>query len=373
MTTAIASPSLTGWSLPSEADISSLAEFPTGNPEAISFFFGRQACSEPSLHRERLLIQQLIKAELKSDAGLLATAVQEAEDNPCVWRACYVGPSSQFQKQFVMPATFPSEDLKKNTFFFLAPLLKAVQSCKPYSVLLVERGHARVFHISGMQVEEEAPPLDDVKFERRSEDNRVGWSKHVDHNLEHSAHAWFVSLSTALESRHSSPASPGIVIGCRADVRSELEPLLTSLESRIVGWIPFPGLQISPAKVLPLARPAIDRYELLRCEQILKPAEESGRQPVTGVCHVLSALESGRVRTLLLGDLKDEYLVECTRCRALQARPRSACYACGSGELVLMPADEACIRSALAHDAEILVYLQTDTNTFDGITASLRY
>ena len=364
--------------LPSTDDIAKLARFRSRKADALSFFYGRQTCIDVSHRCERLTIENLIRDECirtenTGDIGPLLRAVEGIKYNSSVWRASYTSISENFEEQFSIPVPLSSAEAKVGAFLFLAPLLRAIQSSRPYDVLLVERGRSRLFVVSGTQVEEDEPLTNDVRFQRRSEDNRVGWSKHIQHNLEHATQAWFLSVSNALGCRYSIANSGRLVLACRADVLGEIQPVMTPIASRIIGWTPLPGLQITPTEVFLLARPIFERYDLLRCQSVLESVKTDMLPVLTGVSHVLRALESGRVRTLLIGSLSDEHAFGCTACQAMLATSRSTCDACGSTDLVKFPAEEACIRSALAHNAEILVYPQSEMNHFEGIAASLRY
>jgi hypothetical protein len=365
---------------PEPKDLQSLAALLKPDANAVSFCYSLHSFPDRSHHTEAVAIGKLVQDErakftsgavpmtLSNDLdGILAIA-EEIQRTPTRWRALYACAEQNVLNEFDLPAPESAAQLKVAGHFFLEPLVEALQSCRKYRVVLIESGKARLFEVRGTDIEEVAHSLPENDLTQRSEDSRVGWSKHIDRNIEHQERAWFRLLVDELGKL------PGaLIVGCRDDLWGELRPYFAELDNDVMGSFHLPSFEVGADEVLKQARQVFDQYKLERCKKLLHAIEEDHEHGVRGLSEVLNCLAAGRVHTLLIGEMLGQIVAECARCGHVQQQTAVNCASCDSSMLVPIPAVEALIRAALIQKAEILIYPHGETMPFPGVAALLRY
>jgi len=365
---------------PESNDIQGLAAFLQPGANAVTFYYCLHSFPDRSHHTESLAIRKLIKDQFanftldpvpetlrKQLDRILATA-EEIQRTPTRWRALYACAEHDIWSQFDLPAPESTAMLKVASHFFLLPLLEAIQSCREYRVVLIESGKTRLFQVRGTEIREIANSLPRADLTQRSEDSRVGWSRHVDGNLDHKERAWFRLLVDELSTL------PGeLIVGCRDDMWGELRPHFTELDNALIGSFHLQSLDMGADAVLRQARRVFESHEMEQCKTLLHAIEEDHEHGVLGLDAVLSSLEAGRVYQLLLGEMPGQIVAMCGECGHMQQQAGVTCAKCNCSTLVPMPANEAFIRAALTQKARIQVYPKNGSAPFPGFAALMHY
>jgi hypothetical protein len=147
-----------------------------------------------------------------------------------------------------------------------------------------------------------------------------------------------------------------LVIGCREDLWSEVEPqLVQSDKTAVIGRFHPSSFDLSPDEALQVARPIFEQSLQRDYQELARKINDDSSHSAFGMNEVLEGLEEGRVQKLLLGEPSDEEFCECRQCSHLHAGARGSCVFCGSHKVHAVLAQTALIRKALLTDAEILL------------------
>jgi peptide subunit release factor 1 (eRF1) len=320
-----------------------------------------------SHHTEALTIRELVRGQIANfvnegvpedvsrDISRVLAMTPDIQQSPSRWRALYACDAQHVASEFDLPSPTSAARLEIGRHFSLLPLLRAMHSCRQYWVVLIESGKARVFHVAGTEICELPDNVPQIALTPRSEDSRVGWSKHIDNNLKYQEQRWFRMLAEELY-RLTKDHGPGtLILGCREDMWGELRPYLADVESALMGSFHLPGFEISADSVLKHALSIFKNYEQERYKARLHTISEGLERSVSGLTEVLECLNVGRVQQLLLGELGRQTVLECSRCGHFQQEPTSHCTVCSEFALLPTRADECLIRLALKHKADILI------------------
>ncbi len=372
--------------IPDQDELRTFAAFHHPAAQAVSFCYSLHSFPDKSHHTEKVAIGKLVQDEvakfppgampelLSKDLDRILAMSDEIQRTPTRWRAVYACGAQKIWRQFDLPAPEEIAQLSVSSRFLLVPLLAAIQSCRPYRVVLMESGKTRLFEIQGSEIREIAGKLSEGDLTRRSEDSRVGWSKRVDGNVQHQERAWFRLIVDELGKLTGEQGAGTLVVGCRNDMWGEARPYFAALENNtIMGRFHLPMFEMGAQEVLKEARPIFEQYQLEQCKDLLHAIDDDNGRGAHGLHAVLKALAAGKVQKMLLGDTTGQTASECGECGRIQPELKSKCIFCHSSQLVPIPADEALVRLALAQKAEILHIPSVEEETFHGVAAMLRY
>ncbi len=363
-------------------DLLALANFYDEPAHAVSFYFSLSSSPDNSHHQEVLMIKQLVKDVAKSgaeagvsrDLSAVVMAAEEVRHSPSRLKAVFACYDQHIWQAFDLPAFGSVSRLDVGRHFRLAPLLQAIESSAPYCVVMIEHGKARGFVVHGTEIQEISGRFKTEGPGLRPDDSRVGWSHHVEGNLQDRARTYLKGLSMEIHRFMEEHKHPRLVLGCRNDLWSQLEPELLSPEkAAIIGRFHTPNFDVSPAEVLHAVRPIFEESLRKRYRDLLHKINEAPAHSAFGLDQVLDCLEQGRVQKLLLGDSSGDMITECRQCGHLHSVSGDKCVFCGSGNIHAALAEEALIRKALLTEAEILLPDSNASYGWEGVVAWLRY
>ena len=385
-TTILSADPATGRPIPEQEELRTFAAFRDPSAHAVSFCYSLHSFPDKSHHTEKVAIGKLVQdlvanfrpgampELLSKDLNQILAMLGDIQRTPTLWRIVYACGEQKIWREFDLPAPEEIAQLSVSSRFLLVPLLAAIQSCRRYRVVLMESGKTRLFEIQGSEVQEIAGKLSEEDLTRRSEDSRVGWSKHVDGNVEHQERAWFRLIVDELGKLPGEQGPGTLVVGCRNDIWGEARSYFAALENNtIMGRFPLPGFEMGAQEVLKEARPIFDQYQLAQCKDLLHAIDDDNERGAHGLHAVLNTLAAGRVQKMLLGDMTGQTANACGECGRIQPEPKNKCAFCHSSQLVPIPADEALVRLALAQKVEILHIPSIEEEAFHGVAAMLRY
>ncbi len=365
-------------------DLLALATLCDPRATAVSFGFGHMAAPDES-HREEViaikgLIQQAIAhfdpeavpVALSKDLDQVLGVAEEIRRNPARLRLVFACSDQDVWREFDLPSTGRLSFLHLARRFYLAPLMRALQSLAPYCVAIIESGKARALVVRGMEIQEVTQSLAIEELRQPVDDPRVGWSKHVLQGRTEHEKAYFKNLSQRLLQLVSQEHAVGLVIGCHQDLWGEVEPQFAELEKVMLGRFHLAHFDAGPSQLLGVAMPVFEDAQRMRVSAVLREINETPSRRALGVQDVLEALRAGRVQKLILGRLPGQTISECSACGRMMADAGHNCESCGSA-MFYLPAEEGLIRQALLTDAEILFAEADALPGFSGAAACLRY
>ncbi len=367
-------------------DLSELAKFSDEHAHAVSFYFSLASTPDNSHRREAIAIKRLIQdarshfapwpvpASLAKDLEIVLSVAEEVRVHPSRLRAIFACGEKQVWREFDLAAPRSMSRLEVGPHFLLAPLVASAQSCAPYCVVLLETGKARAFIVRGAEIGEVTGKLPAEDLSLHAEDSRVGWSRHIDKQLEAHEKAYFKKLSHLLHRFMSEQKIPYLAVGCREDLWGEIRPQFDVFHAgAFIGHFHLPSFRIGSADVLRVAAPILQEAQKRRSLGLLREIDESPSRAAIGVSDVLRALSDGRALKLALGNLPNQTISECEDCGGRWAEAGHNCAFCGSARCRYLAAEEGLIRQALLTDAEVL-WVDADTAPgFNGAAALLRY
>ena len=367
------------------ADLTNLASFCDEQAHAISFYFSLATTPDNSHREEFIAVKRLIQqahdnivpshvpTPLAKDLEQILSTADEISLDPARLKVIFACCERQMWQEFEIPTHRSISLLDVARRFRLAPLMAALQACAPFCVVILESGKARGFVIRGTEIREIEGRLPVEDLSLHAEDSRVGWSKHIEKNLEEHEQAYFKRLSHKVREFMSEQEASYLVIGCREDLWGEVEPQFANSQNEFIGHFHLTNFAVGPAEVLSMARPLFEEARRQCCVNLLNEINESPSRAALGLVDVLRSLCDGRVQKLVLGGLSNQTISECQDCRRMWSEAGHNCVFCGSGRVRYIAAEEGLIRQALTTDSEILLVEEDVIPGFGGAAALLRY
>jgi hypothetical protein len=367
-------------------DLRSLARFLDPRAQAVSFYFHLPSFADNSHREEIALMKNMVRdvayefpassknSGIHRDLESLRAVTEELREGPSRLTAIFACHEQKFRQEFHLPALTTVIRLEAGPHFSLAPLLRAVESCAPYAVVLLENGKVRGFVVQGAGIEEINGFFAHEPMAHEG-NVRTGWSHHIEGNELEKSRAWARELAPEIRRFLALRRCTRAIIGCRDDLWGEFGPYLgNELRSVVAGIFHAPTFEISPAEVLRLASPLFARELRARRDELLNEIRENPLRRVVGGDQAAIRLQEGRIRKMLVGMRADRMLDECAACGHLQPQSAgSACVLCTNTGLRPGSAQEALIRQALLTDTEIFVVPEDIMDEFDGVAGLLRY
>ena len=361
-----------------------LAIFSDDKARALSFYFDLSTFSDTSHREESVDLEQLVDhvrssvpaedgaGALQKDLDMILSMESDIRKAPRVFRAAFACGSQGVRQILSLPYASNIRMLKVGRNFEVVPLVRALEACTPYGVVLAEAGKARAFVGQGDDIHEVMHRFAPVDIGVHADDSRVGWSHHIDANVEERRKAFLRSLAAEVQQFAIDKAFQHLVIGCREDLWSQLEPEFARI-GLVAGHAHLKSYDATPYEVLQMAKPAFLAMQQQAYAEFWKEVNEAPTRSAVGIERVLQSLEEGRVRKLFLGTVPEGETRECALCGKWQPTALSACYACKSTDLRTIPFGELMVRKALLSDAEILAPESGQQIEDHTVGALLRY
>lgn len=369
---------------PSES-IVMLANVHDEKAHAVTFYFSRSFFPDKAHREEELSVEHLVDAarnKLRSDDPDVSQDLQRILDlgprireSPALFRAVFACSDMHIWQEVGLPVRGSVSRLEIAKYFQLVPLLRALESSTACCIALVEHGKARAFLVRGIEIDEVADQFPSLDLSVHADDSRVGWSHHIDANVEERAREYMKTLAIDLCQFLRDTSCQRLVIGCREDLRNELQPQLAKagLAPMISGYFHLPNFDMTPHEVLLAATPVFQEKQRQRYADFWEEVRERPAHSAVGVDAVLRGLESGRVQILFLGEISEKSVTECSNCHSLWVGVCSTCATCGSSNVTTTSAEELLFRKALLTGAEVLTPDATITASCGEVGAILRY
>lgn len=375
----------------SSQELRDLGAFWTDAGDALSVYFEPSPPSELS-HREETIaakerIQQAIgtvghlqvvgSATPRAFVRRAIETIADMEGNHGQAKVIFAAARNNLWRELDLPGKFGVRVDTGNSFA-IAPLLTQQENQPRYCVLVMDREHERVFLLEAGEFSERKDFFVGMTEKIRTTGARK--SSHIERSKEEPVRRRLHSIGRQLVQAVDRGSVDAILLGCRAEMRAEIEEALPrELKRRMIGRFHVDPGAATAREVQDIAEKLIahhDRLELRELAARAKDEAAGGRLGAVGLANVAEALERGEVRLLLLPDPRARFSQAawlCSRCGHLDLNSGKACSACG-GQMRKFPrADEALVRKALATGTEIRSLRHASAHPESEISAWLRF
>jgi len=324
--------------------IRELAEVESPEGAAVSFYFQPTRPHNRSHKEEIILLKDLVRGAMKQAHGAARSDLQRILENAEQLHANHAQAHAIFAcsakgvwREFNLPPKLEASAVVLNSRFHLSPLVRALEHALRAAVALVDREKAHIFAVNNSKGSEEVTTLEQIVSDtpRRVRSDGFGGYQagHVERHIDNEAMRHFKHTAERLKDIVETRGLEQVVIGCRDETWSEIEPHLhTYVRQRLAGRFSADPASSSVPEVreqverIILQQRASEREALVR--EVVGEAHRDGRG-VTGLRNVLFSLERGEIQTLLIGNGFAAPGVECRNCGHLDSRDSRQCDICG--------------------------------------------
>ena len=362
-------------------DIRELANFRSPEGCAVTFYYQPSAPPNKSHREESIRVKDLIRNALReaekhgkngstrSDLEKINSMVDPLHGSSGKAKAIFACGQQGFWREFDIPAQLLTPKIAVSQRFHLKPLAAVLDGEQRACVLLADRAKARVFELFNDEVVEKEDFINELTRRGKS-DGYAGYDAgHAERKQTNEAMQHFRLVADRIEQYFEHGAYDRLLIGCRDDVWSEIEPQLQSLaRQHLVGHFRIDPKVATPEQVKQMAHEQLARYsanmkqELIR--EVIGEAHRNGRGAI-GLRRVLRSLETGEISTLLLGSSFHAAGVKCYHCGHMDLHVSPICAVCGKDTTELEDIGDAIVGHAIRTGVE-LVYIPDDEE-FDRI------
>ena len=362
-------------------DIRELANFRSPEGCAVTFYYQPSTPPNKSHREEAILVKDLIRNALReaekhgkngstrSDLEKINSMVDPLHGSSGKAKAIFACGQQGFWREFDIPAQLLTPKIAVSQRFHLKPLAAVLDGEQRACVLLADRTKARVFELLNDEIVEKEDFINELTRRGKS-DGYAGYDAgHAERKQTNEAMQHFRLVADRIEQYFERGGCDRLLIGCRDDVWSEIEPQLQSLaRQHLVGHFRIDPKVATPEQVKQMAHEQLASYsanmkqELIR--EVIGEAHRNGRGAI-GLRRVLRSLETGEVSTLLLGSSFHAAGVKCYHCGHMDLHVTPICAVCGKDTTELEDIGDAIVGHAIRTGVE-LVYIPDDEE-FDRI------
>ena len=362
-------------------DIRELASFQSPEGCAITFYYQPSTPLNKSHREESILVKDLIRDALReaekqgkngstrSDLERMAGMVDPAHGNGGKAKAIFACGDQGFWREFDIPAQLVQPKIALSQRFHLKPLAAVLDGEERACILLADRTKARVFEMVDDSITEKEDFVNELT--RRGKSDGFGGydAGHAERKVSNEAAQHFKIVAEHIEQYFEHGGWKRLLIGCRDDVWSEIEPHLQSqARQHLVGHFRIDPKLATPEQVKQMAREQLAEYHNRErqslIQEVIGEAHSNGRGAI-GLRRVLRSLETGEVLTLLIGANFQAPGVKCYHCGHMDLHSAPECAMCGQPNTELEDIGDAIVGHAIRTGVE-LVYVPDDEE-FDRI------
>jgi peptide subunit release factor 1 (eRF1) len=362
-------------------DIRELANFQSAEGCAITFYYQPSTPLNKSHREEAILVKDLIRDALReaekhgkngrtrADLERINGMVDPVHGNGGKAKAIFACGASGFWREFDIPAQLLKPKVAISQRFHLKPLAAVLDGEQRAYILLADRTKARVFEMVNDHIAEKEDFINELTRRGKSDGYGGYDAGHTERKVMNEALQHFKLVAEHIEQYFERGGRDRLLIGCRDDVWSEIEPQLQSLaRQRLVGHFRIDPKVATPEQVKQMARDQLAEYHtgvkqhLIR--EVIGEAHRNGRGAI-GLRRVLRSLEIGEVLILLLGSNFQAPGVKCYHCGHMDLHVTPECAVCGKENTELEDIGDAIVGHAIRTGVE-LVYVPDDEE-FDRI------
>jgi peptide subunit release factor 1 (eRF1) len=362
-------------------DIRELANFRSPQGCAVTFYYQPATPLNKSHREETILVKDLIRTALReaekhgkngcarADLEKISGMVDPLHGSNGKAKAIFACSQMGFWREFDIPAQLLTPKVAVSQRFHLKPLAAVLDGEQRACVLLADRTKARVFELVNDAITEKEDFVNELTRRGKSAGYAGYDAGHAERKVMNEAAQHFKLVTERIEQYFERGGCDRLLIGCRDDVWSEIEPHLQSMaKQHLAGRFRIDPKVATPEQVKQMAREKLADYranmkqDLVR--DVIGEAHRNGRGAI-GLRRVLRSLEQGEVLTLLLGSNFRAPGVKCYHCGHMDLHVTPTCAVCGKENTELEDIADAIVGHAIRTGVE-LVYIPDDEE-FDRI------
>ena len=360
-------------------DIRELANFQSAEGCAITFYYQPSTPPNKSHKEEAILVKDMIRGALhdaekrgkngstRSDLERISNMVDPLHGSG--GKAIFACGQTGFWREFDVPGQFLKPKIAISHRFHLMPLAAVLDGKQRVCILLADRTKARVFELKDEEITEKQDFVNELTRRGKSDGYGGYDAGHAERKQANEAMQHFKTVADHIEQYFEHGDCDRLLIGCRDDVWSEIEPQLQSKARRhLVGHFRIDPKLATPEQVKQVAHEQLAAYDANRKQELIREvvgeAHRNARGAV-GLRRVLRSLEQGEVQTLMLGSNFHAPGVKCYNCGHMDMHAAPTCAICGKENTELEDIGDAVVGHAIRTGVEI-VYVHDDEE-FDRI------
>ena len=371
-------------------DIRELANFKSPQGCAVTFYYQPATPLNKSHREEAILVKDLIRTALREaekqgkngstriDLEKIGGMVDPLHGSSGKAKAIFACSQEGFWREFDIPAQLLSPKVAVSQRFHLKPLAAVLDGEQRTCVLLADRTKARVFELTGDDIAEKEDFVNELTRRGKSAGYAGYDAGHAERKVMNETAQHFKLVAEHIEQYFERDGCDRLLIGCRDDVWSEIEPHLQSMaKQHLAGRFRVDAKVATPEQVKHMAQEKLAEYRASMKQDLVRDvigeAHRNGRGAI-GLRRVLRSLEQGEVLTLLLGSNFHAPGVKCYNCGHMDLHVTPTCAVCGKENTELEDIGDAIVGHAIRTGVE-LVYIPDDEE-FDRIgriAAMLRF
>ncbi len=362
-------------------DIRELANFQSPEGCAITFYYQPSTPPNKSHKEEAILVKDMVRNALReaeklgkngstrSDLERIGNLVDPLHGSPTKAKAIFACGQTGFWREFDVPGQLLKPKIAISHRFHLKPLAAVLDSEQRACIVLADRTVARIFELQNETISEKQDFVNELTRRGKS-DGYAGYDAgHAERKQTNEAMQHFKTVADSIEKYFEHGGCDLLLIGCRDDVWSEIEPQLQSqARQHLVGHFRIDPKVATPDHVKQMAREHLAAYDSQRKQALIRDvvgeAHRNGRGAV-GLRRVLRSLEQGEVQTLMLGSTFHAPGVKCYHCGHMDMHVTPTCAICGKENTELEDIGDAIVGHAIRTGVE-LTYIPDDEE-FDKI------
>jgi len=362
-------------------DIRELANFQSPEGCAITFYYQPSTPPNKSHKEEAILVKDMIRNALReaekrgkngstrSDLERISSMVDPLHGSGAKAKAIFACGQTGFWREFDVPGQTLKPKIAISHRFHLKPLAAVLDSEQRACVVLADRTKARIFELKNEDLVEKQDFINELTRRGKS-DGYAGYDAgHAERKQTNEAMQHFKAVADSIEKFFDRGGCDRLLIGCRDDVWSEIEPQLQSqARLHLVGHFRIDPKVATSDQIKQMAREQLAAYDTERKQTLIRDvvgeAHRNGRGAV-GLRRVLRSLEQGEVQTLMLGATFHAPGVKCYYCGHMDMHVSPTCAICGKDNTELEDIGDAIVGHAIRTGVE-MVYVPDDEE-FDRI------
>ena len=362
-------------------DIRELANFQSAEGCAITFYYQPSTPLNKSHKEEAIFVKDMIRTALRdaekrgkngstrSDLERIGSMVDPSHSSASKGKAIFACGKSGFWREFDVPGQVLKPKIAVSHRFHLKPLAAVLDGEQHACILLADRTKARIFELNNEDISEKVDFVNELTRRGKSDGYGGYDAGHAERKQMNEAMQHFKTVADHIEQYFEHGTCDRLLIGCRDDVWSEIEPQLQSKSRQhLVGHFRIDPKVATPEQVKEMAQEHLAEYDNNRKQEMIREvvgeAHRNARGAV-GLRRVLRSLEQGEVQTLLLGSDFHAPGVKCYNCGHMEMHNAPTCAVCGKENTELEDIGDAIVGHAIRTGVEI-VYVPDDEE-FDRI------
>ena len=360
-------------------DIRELANFRSPEGGAVTFYYQPSTPLNKSHREEAIQVKDMIRSALREaekngkngatrqDLERIGNMLDPSHGNG-KGKAIFACSKAGFWREFDVPGLLTSR-VGVSQRFRLKPLAAVLDAEQRACIVLADRSKARVFELVNDDITEKQDFINELTRRGKS-DGFAGYDAgHAERKQMNEAMQHFKLIADHIEQYFERKTHSKLLVGCRDNVWSEIEPQLQSqARQHLVGHFRIDPKLATPEQVKQMAREQLAQYSANQKQGLIREvvgeAHRNGRGAI-GLRRVLRSLEQGEVLTLLLGADFGAPGVKCHNCGHMDLHVTPECAVCGKENTPLEDLGDAIVGHAIRTGVE-LVYIP-DEEEFDRI------